>query len=85
MSRGSVTVQPVIMLHRPFARKHRPGPSSAPELARTHRVILFDLRGHGLSARAKSGYDVERLTSNLESVDLSQLTDEPRFAGRTQL
>jgi pimeloyl-ACP methyl ester carboxylesterase len=50
--------------------------SAAPELARAHRVVLFDLRGHGLSTRAPSGYDVERLTRDLRTI-VDRLTDEP--------
>jgi pimeloyl-ACP methyl ester carboxylesterase len=50
--------------------------TAAPELARTHRVILFDLRGHGRSHRPPTGYDVDRMTTDLESL-VSRLTDEP--------
>jgi len=50
--------------------------TAAPELARRHRVILFDLRGHGLSERVPSGYDVAHMTSDLESV-VERLTHEP--------
>ena len=42
--------------------------SAASELAKTHRVILFDLRGHGLSARTTSGYDVATMARDLESI-----------------
>jgi pimeloyl-ACP methyl ester carboxylesterase len=42
--------------------------TAAPELAKSHRVILFDLRGHGLSERARTGYDVARMSRDLESV-----------------
>lgn len=40
----------------------------APALARGHRVILYDLRGHGLSERVPSGYDVATMTDDLEAV-----------------
>jgi pimeloyl-ACP methyl ester carboxylesterase len=42
--------------------------SAAPELAKRHRVVLFDLRGHGLSERAGRGYDVATMTRDLEAV-----------------
>jgi pimeloyl-ACP methyl ester carboxylesterase len=42
--------------------------STAPELAKRHRVVLFDLRGHGLSERAPRGYDVATMTRDLEAV-----------------
>jgi pimeloyl-ACP methyl ester carboxylesterase len=50
--------------------------TAAPELARSHRVILFDLRGHGRSARPTVGYDVPRMTRDLACL-VDQLTDGP--------
>ena len=50
--------------------------SAAPELAKHHRVILFDLRGHGLSERAARGYDVETMSRDLEAV-IETLAKEP--------
>jgi pimeloyl-ACP methyl ester carboxylesterase len=41
---------------------------AAPRLARTHRVLMFDLRGHGRSAPASDGYDVETLSRDLEAL-----------------
>jgi pimeloyl-ACP methyl ester carboxylesterase len=40
----------------------------APRLARHHRVVMFDLRGHGKSDRAASGYDLETLSRDLDCV-----------------
>lgn len=42
--------------------------TAAPALARRHRVRLFDLRGHGKSAPAKTGYDVRTLAGDLEAL-----------------
>jgi pimeloyl-ACP methyl ester carboxylesterase len=39
--------------------------TSAPTLARDHRVLLYDLRGHGRSSRAASGYDTATLGADL--------------------
>lgn len=39
--------------------------TSAPVLARGHRVLLYDLRGHGRSARAAKGYDTRTLAEDL--------------------
>jgi pimeloyl-ACP methyl ester carboxylesterase len=50
--------------------------TAAPVLARTHRVRVYDLRGHGKSAPAATGYDVRTLAGDLgalageEPVDL---------------
>jgi pimeloyl-ACP methyl ester carboxylesterase len=68
---------PVIMLHGLLVGNMTTWYwTAAPELAKSHRVILFDLRGHGLSQRAAKGYDVGRMTSDLESLVL-RMTDEP--------
>jgi pimeloyl-ACP methyl ester carboxylesterase len=68
---------PVIMLHGLLVGNMTTWYwTAAPELAKSHRVILFDLRGHGLSQRAAKGYDVGRITSDLESLVL-RMTDEP--------
>jgi alpha/beta hydrolase fold len=40
----------------------------APELARTHRVIIPDLRGMGLSEAAKSGYDLENVAEDIHQI-----------------
>lgn len=42
--------------------------TAAPALARSHRVRVYDLRGHGRSERALSGYDVRTMTTDLVSL-----------------
>jgi pimeloyl-ACP methyl ester carboxylesterase len=42
--------------------------TAAPALARTHRVLTYDLRGHGKSERAASGYDVATMAKDLEAI-----------------
>ena len=42
--------------------------TAAPALARSHRVVLYDLRGHGLSDRTLSGYGTAQMVSDLEGV-----------------
>ena len=39
--------------------------TAAPRLAQTHRVRAYDLRGHGRSARAATGYDTRTLANDL--------------------
>ena len=41
---------------------------AAPALARRRRVVLYDLRGHGLSESAENGYSSEVLAGDLEGV-----------------
>jgi pimeloyl-ACP methyl ester carboxylesterase len=40
----------------------------APALARTHRVLLYDLRGHGLSQRTSDGYTLAAMAADLEGL-----------------
>ena len=42
--------------------------TSAPVLARTHRVRVYDLRGHGMSEVAASGYGVRSMASDLDAI-----------------
>jgi len=42
--------------------------TAAPEVARDHRVLLYDLRGHGRSERVPSGYKVAELAGDLEVI-----------------
>ncbi|HTR50316.1 MAG TPA: alpha/beta hydrolase [Kofleriaceae bacterium] len=42
--------------------------TAAPQLARGHRVRVYDLRGHGRSERAASGYDTRTLAGDLDAV-----------------
>ncbi len=55
--------------------------TAAPTLSRSHRVILYDLRGHGLSETPPSGYDVATQTADLGSVIAA--ASSPRPASRT--
>jgi pimeloyl-ACP methyl ester carboxylesterase len=60
---------PVVMLHGLFVGSMASWYfTAAPALAESHRVVLYDLRGHGKSERARSGYDVATMTKDLESV-----------------
>ncbi len=60
---------PVVLLHGLFVGNMATWYfTAAPILARTHRVVLFDLRGHGRSSRPASGYDVETMASDLAHV-----------------
>jgi pimeloyl-ACP methyl ester carboxylesterase len=49
--------------------------TAGPELAREHRVRMYDLRGHGRSARPQAGYDTTTLACDLDA--LTQ--DLPKF------
>jgi pimeloyl-ACP methyl ester carboxylesterase len=49
--------------------------TAAPSLARTRRVRLYDLRGHGLSERPARGYDSRTMAADLDA--LTRDLDEP--------
>jgi pimeloyl-ACP methyl ester carboxylesterase len=49
--------------------------TAAPTLARTRRVRVYDLRGHGRSERARSGYDTRTLAGDLGAL----CGDEPQI------
>jgi pimeloyl-ACP methyl ester carboxylesterase len=49
--------------------------TSAPALAQRHRVRVYDLRGHGLSEHATSGYDVRTMAGDLAAVAGSEPID----------
>jgi pimeloyl-ACP methyl ester carboxylesterase len=42
--------------------------TAAPALARAHRVLLYDLRGHGKSDRPAGGYDVASMSEDLGAI-----------------
>ncbi len=51
--------------------------TAAPVLARTHRVVLYDLRGHGRSAREARGYDLATLADDLDGLLAALDVDGP--------
>jgi pimeloyl-ACP methyl ester carboxylesterase len=57
---------PVVMIHGLFFGNLAPWYFfAAPELARRHTVLLYDMRGHGKSDRPATGYDLATMTSDL--------------------
>lgn len=51
--------------------------SVAPALAREHRVVMFDLRGHGLTPPTASGYSVRAQAGDLAQVIARHAPDVP--------
>lgn len=61
--------QPVAMLHGLFVGSLAQWYfTAAPELARTHEVFLYDLRGHGKSERTAGGYDLATMTADFAAL-----------------
>lgn len=42
--------------------------SVAPAIAARHRVLMYDLRGHGRSSRAETGYDLKTQVADLHGI-----------------
>ncbi|RZA11961.1 MAG: alpha/beta hydrolase, partial [Proteobacteria bacterium] len=64
---------PVIMIHGLLLGNSATwyfGAASA--LAKSHRVVVYDLRGHGMSAKASQGYDLKTMVSDLKALFESQ-------------
>lgn len=60
---------PVVMLHGLLVGSSASWYfTSAPLLAQKHRLLLYDLRGHGRSAHAPSGYATRALARDLEAL-----------------
>lgn len=57
--------------------------TTAPALARSHRVRVFDFRGHGRSERVPSGYDVATLADDLAEVTSDFLEDPFDLVGHS--
>lgn len=75
---GASGSKPVIMLHGLLLGNSATwyfGAASA--LAKTHRVVVYDLRGHGMSGKASEGYDLKTMVA-----DLKALIDSQDFASK---
>jgi pimeloyl-ACP methyl ester carboxylesterase len=61
--------EPVVMIHGLFASNLAEWYfTAAPVIARTHRVLLYDLRGHGRSERTPDGYDLQSMVADLHAL-----------------
>jgi pimeloyl-ACP methyl ester carboxylesterase len=61
---------PVLLLHG-YPQSREVWRLVAPELAKTHRVIIPDLRGMGLSEAAPDGYDLGNVAEDIHQLVLS--------------
>lgn len=57
--------QTIVMIHGIFTNMSVYYFTIAQELAKEYRVILYDLKGHGLSETAPSGYDLQSMSDDL--------------------
>ena len=73
---------PVLLLHG-YPQSGDAWRSVAPQLAKSHRVIIPDLRGMGLSEAAKDGYDLSNLAEDIHQLVLSMGISKSRLWGMT--
>lgn len=57
--------------------------TGAQALARTHRVLLYDLRGHGRSERTPTGYGVDSLRADLEALIAPRFSQPALLVGHS--
>ncbi|WP_295841540.1 alpha/beta hydrolase [uncultured Apibacter sp.] len=55
----------IVMVHGMFTNLSIFYFNIAPELAKKYRVVMYDLRSHGLSGKMDMGYDLETLSQDL--------------------
>lgn len=66
---GQPTAPPVVMVHGMLSGSVASWYFGlAPVLAETHRVVLYDQRGHGLSERPLRGYTLTELAADLDAL-----------------
>ncbi|WP_394840005.1 alpha/beta hydrolase [Pendulispora rubella] len=74
---------PVVMLHGLFGNLATWYFTTAAELSKSHRVIVYDLRGHGRSARTPYGYDVATMAGDLDAVVEQVAQDDVTLVGHS--
>jgi pimeloyl-ACP methyl ester carboxylesterase len=71
---------PVLLLHG-YPQSGEVWRFVAPELAKTHHVIIPDLRGMGLSEAAADGYDLTNVAEDIHQLVLSMGISKVKVAG----
>ena len=65
---GASNGVPALLLHHGLASSQRIWDLMLPGLARRFRVVTYDARGHGLSAKPSSGYGFDHVTADAVAV-----------------
>jgi pimeloyl-ACP methyl ester carboxylesterase len=74
---------PAILLHHGLASSQRIWDLMLPGLARRLRVVTYDARGHGLSAKPSSGYGFDHVTADTLAVIKAALLHRPVVVGHS--
>jgi pimeloyl-ACP methyl ester carboxylesterase len=65
---GGRSDRPPLLLHHGLASSQRIWDLMLPDLARRHRVVTFDARGHGGSGKPSTGYGFDHLVADARAV-----------------
>ncbi len=74
---------PHLLLHHGLASSQRVWDLMLPRLARRFRVVTYDARGHGQSAKPTSGYGFATVTADLLAVARATRLRRPVIAGHS--
>jgi pimeloyl-ACP methyl ester carboxylesterase len=74
---------PGLLLHHGLASTQRIWDLMLPSLARRHRVVTFDARGHGRSAKPSSGYAFETVAADAVAVMRATKLRRPVIVGHS--
>jgi len=74
---------PAVLLLHGLASSARIWDLVAPRLARRFRVVAYDQRGHGLSAKPSSGYGFDRLTADAAALIRALRLGRPIVVGHS--
>jgi pimeloyl-ACP methyl ester carboxylesterase len=74
---------PGLLLHHGLASSQRIWDLMLPRLTRRFRVVTYDARGHGRSAKPSSGYGFDRVVADARAVIRAARLDRPVVVGHS--
>jgi len=80
---GASNDAPALLLHHGLASSQRIWDLMLPGLARRFRVVTYDARGHGLSAKPSSGYGFDHVTADALAVIRTARLRRPVVVGHS--
>lgn len=80
---GASNDAPTLLLHHGLASSQRIWDLMLPGLARRFRVVTYDARGHGLSAKPSSGYRFDHVTGDALAVIRAARLRRPVVVGHS--
>jgi pimeloyl-ACP methyl ester carboxylesterase len=80
---GASNDAPAMLLHHGLASSQRIWDLMLPGLARRFRVVTFDARGHGLSAKPSAGYGFDHVTADAVAVIKAARLRRPIVVGHS--